>query len=428
MNVSHHGQNELALGAPVHQHGDISIVKGDHWLETGIFVVLMAMNGSMSFWNEGLESGVGGFAISIILMTICYACLVLSLAEMNSSLSFAGGSYTIIRCTVGFFPGYLYGIFQLLAYIGLSSSIAYSMSSSIVLAWALSSRLQPVFVVSILVTSAVCCSVNRRVFNRAITVMTSFALIIAVIFVIGAFPHVDINRYGVLKHSHNNGASRWFPGGMMAFMRYSPMSAWFFLGIESITSRSMEMVAPKENVWKSFAFSYTTLFVLCWLIFPVASSLPPSDSGLDRFEYSYPLYAGYHEPFRTSRTSFTAIMIVVQTGSVICFLKSFSRVFHAMAISNVVPRFLTGHVDSRDSSSRAGLIVASIATLLCCMLMWVSPGLICVVSTLSILLSMVNNFLSGWAYRVMKAKFANITRNFSSPLGQSCSQTSTTLV
>jgi amino acid permease len=52
--------------------------------------ITIVIGGQYSSWNKGLVAGFGSFAVACTLMGTAYICLVLCLAELSSTLPFAG--------------------------------------------------------------------------------------------------------------------------------------------------------------------------------------------------------------------------------------------------------------------------------------------------------------------------------------------------
>src|SRR4051794_20291258 len=69
-------------------------------------------------WNYGLVAGgFGGMLVALGVMTVMYAGLCLSIAEMSAALPHAGGAYSFARTAMGPWGGYVTGLAENMEYI-----------------------------------------------------------------------------------------------------------------------------------------------------------------------------------------------------------------------------------------------------------------------------------------------------------------------
>jgi len=72
------------------------------WILLAGLGVSYVISGDFAGWNFGLaQGGFGGMLIATVIMGIMYTCMVLSLAELSSSLPTAGGGYSYARRALG---------------------------------------------------------------------------------------------------------------------------------------------------------------------------------------------------------------------------------------------------------------------------------------------------------------------------------------
>ncbi|CAK4705434.1 unnamed protein product, partial [Aphanomyces euteiches] len=65
--------------------------------------ITMLLGGQFVSLSAGLAAGTVSFGLAIILMGLAYLCFAWSQAEVTSAVPFAGGSYGLARCTLGFY-------------------------------------------------------------------------------------------------------------------------------------------------------------------------------------------------------------------------------------------------------------------------------------------------------------------------------------
>src|ERR1700761_1340564 len=76
------------------------------------------ISGDFFGWNFGLsEGGFGGMLIALAIMTILFAGLCFSIAEMSPALPHAGGAYSFARTAMGPWGGYITGLAENMEYI-----------------------------------------------------------------------------------------------------------------------------------------------------------------------------------------------------------------------------------------------------------------------------------------------------------------------
>src|SRR5438874_13446960 len=64
------------------------------------------ISGDFFGWSYGLGQGFGGMLIATLVVTVMYAGLCYSIAEMSAALPHAGGAYSFARTAMGPWGGY----------------------------------------------------------------------------------------------------------------------------------------------------------------------------------------------------------------------------------------------------------------------------------------------------------------------------------
>src|SRR2546421_5198347 len=76
------------------------------------------ISGDFFGWNYGLiEGGFGGLIIALGIITLLFAGLCYSIAEMSPALPHAGGAYSFARTAMGPWGGYITGLAENMEYI-----------------------------------------------------------------------------------------------------------------------------------------------------------------------------------------------------------------------------------------------------------------------------------------------------------------------
>src|SRR6202051_1584370 len=76
------------------------------------------ISGDFFGWNYGLiEGGFGGLLAALVIITVLFAGLCYSIAEMSPALPHAGGAYSFARTAMGPWGGYITGLAENMEYI-----------------------------------------------------------------------------------------------------------------------------------------------------------------------------------------------------------------------------------------------------------------------------------------------------------------------
>ena len=80
--------------------------------------VAAVISGDFFGWNYGLAAGgFGAMLAALGIMTVMYAGLCFSIAEMSPALPHAGGAYSFARTAMGPWGGYITGLAENMEYI-----------------------------------------------------------------------------------------------------------------------------------------------------------------------------------------------------------------------------------------------------------------------------------------------------------------------
>src|SRR5712691_2496502 len=80
--------------------------------------VAAVISGDFFGWNYGLlAGGFGGMFAALAVMTVMYAGLCVSIAEMSPALPHTGGAYSFARTAMGPWGGYITGVAENMEYV-----------------------------------------------------------------------------------------------------------------------------------------------------------------------------------------------------------------------------------------------------------------------------------------------------------------------
>ena len=254
--------------------------KYDLWA-LGITIVI---GGQYFSWNAGLEAGFGSYGIGFFLIGTSYICLCLCTSELSSALPFAGGSYGLARCTLGFYAGFIIGCCETVEYIMYVSSSVVSLGAITSYAIPELSSYQPVIWLIFYITALSIHIFSCRIFWLFNIVIALISIIILLIYCFGSLPYVHFLHFAATKDG------LWFVGGFPDFLRVLPISAWFFVGVEALSTACDDVRDPKVSIPRGQLSCVATLCVTATLVYFISSSLP---TGVDDLAHTLaPLNTG----------------------------------------------------------------------------------------------------------------------------------------
>ncbi|KAL4106168.1 hypothetical protein PRIC1_004222 [Phytophthora ramorum] len=330
-----------------YRHGKLDI------FTLGITIVI---GGQYFCWNEGVNAGVFSFLIGYLLIASAYITLCCCTAEITGALPFAGGSYGLARCTLGFYPAFMIGCCEALEYIAYvsTSTIAFvdllvdaapSLESLSPLLWAL-------FYASALVIQI---KGGRAfwVFNLGIGIVS---FVIVVLYCLGSLAFVDFGKYGSDPNLE-------FAGGFAGFIKALPLAAWFFVGVEALSLSSDQVDQPKKIVPVAQVSCVLTLFVTGFVVYFVTASLPPGLAELP--QELVPFNRGFELMFNVSHHAATVLSLPATYATAFGFMWCYGKLIVAMATSNLLPKFLSTTTKGNETPYGALLAGSAVSYALC---------------------------------------------------------------
>ncbi|KAG9406845.1 hypothetical protein AC1031_003173 [Aphanomyces cochlioides] len=281
-------------------------------------------------------------------MGMAYLCMVLSIAEVSSVISFPGGVYGLARCTVGFYFGFVAGCCELLEYTLFVTTGNLTISQVLSMRWpALLPYTPLIWLINQTITFAVVL-IGGRLFWRFIVVMAIVVVMILFLYYFSAMSYADTATY-------SGGMDNACHGGFPQFLAVLPQASWMFSGIESLSTLSNDVTDPKQLIPRGQVASMCTLLVLSWCIYIASISLPPG--AVDLPSAVATMNGGYTAAFNNSDAT-------SNSGD-----HDFN-ILVAMAQSKLMPSMLAKSHPRFETNVNARLVILAVSSGMCFWLLY----------------------------------------------------------
>ncbi|KAE8877143.1 hypothetical protein PF005_g15024 [Phytophthora fragariae] len=388
-----------ADNAVKYRHGKVDIFM------LGITIVI---GGQYFCWNEGINAGVYSFLIGYFIIASAYITLCSCTAEITGALPFAGGSYGLARCTLGFYPAFMVGCSEALEYIAYVSASVISFVDLIVDAAPSLDVYSPLLWALFYVTALLIQIKGGHVFwgfNLGIGIIS---LLIVVIYCVGSLAFVDFAQYGAHPDLE-------FVDGFHGFMKALPLAAWFFVGVEALSLSSDQVDQPKKIVPVAQVACAVTLFVSGLVVYFVTASLPPGLASLPT--ELVPFNRGFRLMFNVSHRVATILSLPATYATAFGFMWCYGKLIVAMATSRLLPKFLSK--TTKDSETPYGALLAgSAVSYALCIVSYFVPAIGKNLFRICILFAFMSYTGQCIGYISLKRNYRNIkSSEFQSPFG-----------
>ncbi len=214
------------------------------------------ISGEYFGWNLGLPAGgTYGMLAATGIVTVMYACFVLSYAEIACAIPRAGGAFIYADRAFGPGVGFLVGLAQLIEFVFAPPAIALAIGAYFniflpdVPAWSIAVAAYLMFtalnIYGVKLSAA---------FELVVTVLAVGELLI---FAGVTLPHFDLARF----------TAEPLPNGWGGILPAIPFAIWFYLAIEGVANIAEEARNPQRDIAFGFGSAMLTLIVLALLTF-----------------------------------------------------------------------------------------------------------------------------------------------------------------
>lgn len=297
------------------------------------------ISGDFFGWNFGLGAGgFGGMLVATGIITVMYAGLCFSIAEMSPALPHTGGAYSFARTAMGPWGAYVTGLAENMEYILTPAVIVVAIGGYLGAIFETPESWAPLWW---LLAYGVFVGLNVYGVEASFrfTVLITFgALGILGVFFVGAIPHLDLSH--ALDVPVTDG-DRWFPHGTTGVLGALPFAMWFYLAIEELPLAAEEAHDPARDMPRGILFGLLTLVVTAVLTLVMNSAIPPGAHAISESEE--PLFDGLRTIFGDGLGA-KALALVAVTGLVASFhtiIFAYGRQIYSLSRAGYFPRVLS---------------------------------------------------------------------------------------
>jgi ethanolamine permease len=310
------------------------------WMLLAGLGVSYVISGDFAGWNFGLQQGgFGGMLIATGIMGVMYLFMVLSLAELSSSLPTAGGGYSFARRALGPWGGYLTGTAILLEYAIAPAAIAIFIGGYVESllgfnGWMVYLAFYTAFIGIHLWGAGEAL--------KTMLVITLLAVLAIVVFVVAMIPHFSVdNLFNIPVNDGVVGASRFLPQGYMGIWAAIPFAMWLFLAVEGVPLAAEEAGDPARDMPRGIITAMVILLVFGGLILVLA----PGGAGADFMaDHGAPLVGALQAVYGEDSLVAEFVNWVGLAGLIASFFSiiyAYSRQVFALSRAGYLPRFLS---------------------------------------------------------------------------------------
>jgi len=383
--------------------------------------VAAVISGDFSGWNFGLDvGGFGGLLIATVVITVMYAGLCYSIAEMSPALPHTGGAYSFARSAMGPWGGFV---------TGLAENIEYVVTPAVVVFFA-GAYAQPVFdeLVGLRIPQPVWWLIFYVIFvglniigieaTMKFSVVIAFlSLAVLAIFYVLAIP--DFDAALLTNIAPDPGNTSFLPFGMGGILAALPFAIWFYLAIEELPLAAEESMDPKRDVPRATLLGLITLVFTAILVLFLNTGVGGGAEGIRTS--GEPLLEGFRA-ILGSGSSAALLGLFALTGLIASFhtiIYAYGRNIFSLSRAGYFPHWMSVTHGERKTPWVALLLGGAIGYGLDLLLFNYSAGTAVgdALLTMAVFGAVISYFMQMLSFILLRRKLPNIRRPYVSPVG-----------
>ncbi len=376
------------------------------------------ISGDFFGWNFGLASGgFGGLFAATVMITVMYAGLCFSIAEMAAALPHTGGAYSFARSAMGPWGAYVTGLAENMEYILTPAVIVVGIGGYLGAIFGTPESAEPLWWLAAYAAFVGLNVAGVETTFRFTVVITILALAVLVVFWVFAIPHFDLEW--ALNVPPEPGRSRWLPFGGGGILSALPFAIWFFLAIEQLPLAAEEAHAPARDLPRGLLYGLLTLVVSAFLTLVLSSGIAPGAAGLGTS--AEPLFDGFKTIFGAGVGS-KLLALVAVTGLIASFhsiIFAYGRQIFSLSRAGYFPRWLSRTHRRRQTPHIALLVGAALGYAVAYGIHALGPEhpVGAVLLNMAVFGAVIAYALQMLSYILLRIRLPEIDRPYRSPLG-----------
>ena len=305
------------------------------------------ISGDFFGWNFGLASGgFGGLLIATAIITVMYAGLCFSIAEMSPALPHTGGAYSFARSAMGPWGAYVTGLAENMEYVLTPAVIVVGIGGYLGAIFETPDAWAPAWWALAYLAFVGLNVAGVEASFRFTVGITVLALAILGVFYVAALPHLDLARWAFTVEGEGGA---FLPHGVSGIIAALPFAVWFYLAIEELPLAAEEAHAPDTDMPRGILLGLLTLVVCAFLTLVLSAGIAPGAAALGVSDE--PLFEGLRTVFGAGLGT-RLLALVAVAGLVASFhsiIFAYGRQIFSLSRAGYFPPFLSRTHPTRNT-------------------------------------------------------------------------------
>ncbi|MFN9296408.1 MAG: amino acid permease [Acidobacteriota bacterium] len=360
--------------------------------------------------NFGLTSGgFGGMLVALLIVTVMYAGLCSSIAEMAAALPHTGGAYSFARTAMGPWGGYITGLAENMEYILTPAVIVVGIGGYLGAIFETPKSWEPLWWILSYVLFVTLNIWGVDLSFRFSLLITLAALLALFTYWWAVYPSFDPNRY----------AAPFFPRGINGIWSCLPFALWFYLAIEQLPLAAEESHDPVRDIPRGLGWGFATLMLCAFLTLTLGASTAPGAAAVGAS--TEPLFLGFTAAWGKSAGSkwLAAIACIGLIASFHTILFAYGRQIYSLSRAGYFPAWLSLTHARRKTPHRA-LIAGAVLGFGAALAIQLSPHdspVGAILLNMAVFGAVIAYVLQMASFLLLRRQLARLPRPYRSPLG-----------
>jgi ethanolamine permease len=383
--------------------------------------VAAVISGEFAGWNFGLGAGgFGGLLIATLVITVMYAGLCYSIAEMSPALPHTGGAYSFARSAMGPWGGFVTGLAENIEYVVAPATVVFfaSFYSQSVFETLFGITLGlPVWGLIIYVIFVGLNILGIEATMKFSLVICFLSLGVLAIFYVLAIPNFDASLLNNIAPAE--GGTSFLPFGMKGILAAIPYAIWFYLAIEELPLAAEESMDPKKDVPRATLLGLLTLVVAAFLVLFLNSGV---GGGSDAIKASgEPLLDGFRALLGSDRLAalFGLFALTGLIASIHTVIYAYGRNIYSLSRAGYFPHWMSITHGVRKTPWVALLLggVVGYALMLWLQAQKAGSAVGAALLSMAVFGAVISYIMQMVSFILLRKKLPNIPRPYKSPIG-----------